>query len=320
MIKIITRIAIVLVGIAVILLGRTLFFYSGSYTPSPGAKPGYEAAVTSAAPVTDFTDVYEKGEGVALIDMAHNNDFRKEELNVLILRLVSRGLTVKFLSTDDDLEKELLGVTPEEKIRKAPKPSEEAAPGESPPVEKPPAKKEKTPDRADAFIVVSPRTEFSAEEVKMTDNFTSQGGKLLLIADPTRLTTINSLSLKFGLIFESDYLYNMKEHDLNYRNVFVAEFAQNAITKNLNKIALYSAGSVSSGNSSIAFVSENTLSSLIETRKKLSPLALAQDAKVLAISDLTFMTEPYNGVLDNNRLISNVADWLTPSAKDKKPK
>ena len=23
------------------------------------------------------------------------------------------------------------------------------------------------------------------------------------------------------------------------------------------------------------------------------------------------MTEPYNGILDNNQLISNIADWLT---------
>jgi len=49
---------------------------------------------------------------------------------------------------------------------------------------------------------------------------------------------------------------------------------------------------------------------LVETRKKLSPIALAEESKVLAISDLTFMSEPYNGALDNNRLISNIADWL----------
>ncbi len=40
-------------------------------------------------------------------------------------------------------------------------------------------------------------------------------------------------------------------------------------------------------------------------------LAQAQESKVLAIYDLTFMTEPYNGILDNNQLIANIADWLT---------
>jgi len=30
----------------------------------------------------------------------------------------------------------------------------------------------------------------------------------------------------------------------------------------------------------------------------------------LAIHDLTFITEPHNGILDNNQLIANIADWL----------
>ena len=121
---------------------------------------------------------------------------------------------------------------------------------------------------------------------------------------------MNSLSIKFRLIFEPDYLYNMKEHDINYRNIFVTEFKENAITNGLKKIALYTAGSISSADGGIAFGDENTFSSLIETRKKLSPIALANESKVLAIYDLTFMTEPHNGILDNNRLISNIANWL----------
>ncbi len=39
-------------------------------------------------------------------------------------------------------------------------------------------------------------------------------------------------------------------------------------------------------------------------------MAQAEESKVLAIYDLTFMTEPYNGILDNNQLIANIADWL----------
>ncbi|MBI2850279.1 MAG: hypothetical protein HYX80_04455 [Chloroflexi bacterium] len=316
--SIIIRIAIVVALILVIVLGRMLFFYSGSYTPSPGEEPGYEFTAAPAAPVTDFTDVYEKGEGVVLIDTAHENDFTREELDVLILRLVSRGLTVKFLTPQDDLEKELLGVAEEEQEeekRKAESPEEENPPETNSPNSNNDNNKEKKPARADAFVIVSPRDEFSNEEIKFTDNFTSQGGKLLLIADPTRDSDINSLSLKFGIIFEPDYLYNMKEHDLNYRNIFVSEFADSVITKNLKKIALYTAGSISSANSSIAFVSEGTLSNVIETRKRLSPIALTQEGEVLAVYDLTFLTEPYNGSFDNNRLIANIADWLMPPAK-----
>ncbi len=139
------------------------------------------------------------------------------------------------------------------------------------------------------------------------DEFVNNGGKLLLIADPTRSSQINSISLDFGLIFEPDYLYNMKENEINYRNIFVAEFKESEITKSIEKIALYTAGSISSADDGIAFVDQNTFSSLIETRKGLSPIALAQEAKVLAIYGLTFITEPHNGIIDNNQLISNIA-------------
>jgi len=142
------------------------------------------------------------------------------------------------------------------------------------------------------------------------EEFTEIGGKLLLIADPTKPNRINNLSIKFGLIFESDYLYNMKENDINYRNIFITDFEDNEITKDLDKLALYTAGSISSANGSISYTDKNTFSNVLETRTKLSPIAMVQEASVLAIYDLTFFVEPYNGIADNNQFISNVADWL----------
>ena len=282
----IKRIAIVLIGILVVLVGKGLFYYSGFYSPPPSEMPSYEQIVVPATPSTEFSDVYEKWEGTILIDRAHDNDFDIEELNVLTLRLISRGLTIDFY-TEHDLEEQLLGGKEEGKRVLL----------------------------EDAFVVVCPQSEFSKEERDTIDEFVSNGGKLLLIADPTRQSEINILSLQFGLIFEPGYLYNMKENDTNYRNIFVTKFKENEITKDLEKIALYTAGSITSTDCGIAFGDENTFSSVIETRKGLSPIALAQESKVLAIYDLTFIKEPYNGILSNNQLISNIADWLASPTK-----
>ena len=303
--SILVRIAIVLIGILVVMVGRGLFYYSGFYQAPPSELPSYEHIAVPAAPSTEFSDVYEKGEGIILIDLAHNNAFDKEELNVLILRLVSRGLTIKFFNPEDDLKRELLGKVEEEEplVEEEEEPLVEEE-------EEPLVEEEEELPRADAFIVVCPQSEFSKEEGETIDEFVNNEGKLLLIADPTKSSQINSISLQFGLIFEADYLYNMKENEINYRNIFVAEFKETEITKNIEKIALYTTGSISSADSGIAFVDENTFSSLIETRKRLSPIALAQESEVLAIYDLTFITEPYNGILDNNQLIANIADWL----------
>ena len=293
--SILIRIAIVLAGILVVFLGRGFFFYSGFYSPPPSEMPSYEDIIAPAVPSTEFSDIYEEGEGAILIDLAHDNAFDIAELNVLILRLVSRGLTIEFFNVGDDLEEKLLGKEDEEE-------------GDEEDLE------EELPVAA-AFIVVCPQIEFSEEERETVDEFVNNGGKLLLIADPTRPGKMNSLSLDFGLIFESDYLYNMKENDANYRNIFVTEFKENGITKNLEKIALYTVGSISSAEYGITLIDENTFSSLIESRRGLSPIALADESKVLAIYDLTFMSEPYNGTLDNNQLISNIADWLASPAE-----
>ena len=299
--SIIIRIAIVLILIIIVLLGREIFYYRGSYSPPPDETPSYEHIVIPPEPSTGFSDNYTQGEGIVLIDLAHDNTFDVEELNVLTLRLVSRGLTVEFLKEKDKLEEKLLG---EGDLGK--EELEEKELGEEELEEE---LEEEEFTTADAFIVVCPQ-EFSKDEKETVEDFVNDGGKLLLIDDPTRPDKMNSLSLGFGLIFELDYLYNMKEYETNYRNIFVSEFRENEITGKLEKIALYTAGSISSDNCSIAFVDQNTFSSLIETRKELSPMALTGESRVLAIHDLTFITEPHNGILDNNRLISNIADWL----------
>ncbi len=294
----IKRIAIVLAGILVVMLGRGFFFYSGFYTAPPSEMPSYEHIVAPAAPSTEFSDnISEEAKVTILLDRAHDNHFDIDELSVLISRLISRGVTIDFLSPEDNLKKKLLGKEDKKKEE-----GDQEKEGEEE------AEEELT--AADAFIIVCPQKEFSSKERETVDEFVNNGGQLLLIADPTRSSKMNSISLEFGLIFEADYLYNMRENDANYSNIFVSEFKRNEITENLEKIALYTAGSITSDNCSIALVDENTFSSVIETRKGLSPMALANESKVVAVYDLTFMTEPYNGIVDNNQLISNIANWL----------
>ena len=327
----IKRIAIVIGGIIIVVLARGFFFYGGFYSAPATEMPSYEEIVVPPAPSTEFSDnISEEKEGIVLIDLAHYNNFDTDELNVLMLRLISRGLNIRFLNVGDDLRKELLGeeevaeVVQEEVVSEEEEADqdeeqidqEQELSGEEE-VEKEADEEEELeeePPLPNAFIVVSPDAEFSKEEKETINEFVNNGGKLLLIADPTRRNKINSLSLEFGLIFEPDYLYNMKENEISFRNIFVTEFRENEITTNLQKIVLYIAGSISSTDHGIAFVDENTYSSVIGSRKQLSPIALAHESKVLAVYDLTFMTEPYNGALDNNQLIANIADWLASPA------
>ncbi|MBI4304455.1 MAG: hypothetical protein HY665_09000 [Chloroflexi bacterium] len=303
----IIRTVIVIAGIAVVVLGRGLFFFKGSYTPPTTEMPTYEQVIVSPAPIYQFSDnVSENAGKTVLIDLAHGNNFEMEQINGLLQRLIARGMAVRLLNDGDNLKKELLGE--EKKTETADEKEKSATENQT----------KKVKPLPDALVVISPEDEFNKEEKDAIDEFVDNGGRLLLINDPGRGSSINEIALEFGLIFESDYLYNQKENEINFRNIYVTEFKDNDITKNLKKIVLYVSGSISSADAGIAFVDQNTHSSVIESRKRLSPMALAEKSKVLAVNDLSFVTEPYSAAFDNNRLVANIADWIAKASVTRK--
>ena len=145
----------------------------------------------------------------------------------------------------------------------------------------------------------------------MVERFVDKGGRLLLIADPGRRHRANSLSERFGILFEAGYLYNVVEHDLNYRNIFVRDLRADQVTEGLRAITLHTAGSIKSTGEPLAYADVNTYSSMVERVEPFTPLVKSADGQVLAISDLTFLQPPQNTSLDNDRFISNSAHFLT---------
>ena len=142
-----------------------------------------------------------------------------------------------------------------------------------------------------------------------------KGGRLLLVSDPSSRQQINSIADQFDLDFQPDYLYNTVEYDLNYRNIVVREFQPDRLTSGLDSITLYMAGSIRSPGPGLAFVDSNTKSSLLESAGDYSPIAWGNSRNVLAIGDLSFMVPPQDSLLDNDRLVSNIADYLTDSER-----
>jgi len=231
--------------------------------------------------------------GTLLIDGIHGNDFTKSELAALISRVNDRGYEVEFMGTVgrfgnfSSLSESVRLTMMKEKLR-----------------------------RADSLAVILPIDDYTPEEVDLVERFIlRKGGKVLLIADPTRRHQINSLAERFGLAFQSDYLYNTTDYDLNFQNVFISDFREDEVTKGLEKIVLYTAGSIRTPNPGLAFTDGGTHSSMLEQIEPFYPLVKAAEGRVLALSDFTFMIPPRNAILDNNKLISNIADYLTSSQR-----
>lgn len=270
---------------AIVFLAAYLFFYpGGGYNPPAAPDIDFAAAVSYPAEPAVFADTpvfataIAADRGLLLVDTAHGNDFIPEELPTLLARVAGRGYGVAYLEDADRLAERLRA--------------------------------------AAALLVILPRDPYTEENAAAVAAFAARGGRVLLIADPGRLHLINYLAEPLGISFPSDYLYNQTEYDTNYQEIFVRDFQPDALTSGLGEIALYYAGSIDSAGPGLAFTDVNTYSSLAELSAARAPIARGPNPNVLALHDLTFMIPPYNAVRDNDRLLSNLADFLTGGQMD----
>jgi hypothetical protein len=178
---------------------------------------------------------------------------------------------------------------------------------------------------ARALVEIAPTNPFGSMETNAIIAFVRRGGTLLVLTDPTRnfgsslygsnsnmssTEVVNLLLTPFDISFNDDYVYNLVNNDGNFRNIFFEQIVDSPITENLSKIALYSAHSIRTKQTALIEGDANTLSSLTDNGANLVVAASAEDDKVFAIGDMTFLTLPYNQVADNQHLIANIAKFL----------
>ncbi len=244
---------------------------------------------------TEFEDVPEMGEGLVLLDMAHQNSFTMEDIAYLDGRLAARG--VELLPYEGgDLSLALRTVN--------------------------------------AFVVIAPLSEYTLDEILAVTRFVDQGGRLLLIGDPTRFNVVfdeedffapatiesdpiplNSLSNAFDIVYNGDYLYNTLENEGNFRNIILRKdgFAEDGLVNGVQKLAFYGSHSLQVGPTGTALITgdEDTWSSATDRPGGLTLAAVSQEGRVVALGDIHFLTQPYYTVYDNGRFIAHLADFLS---------
>ncbi len=283
--------ALVLILLGLPLAVRWLTFYEGGAIKRDVPRPNLGTIEVLAPEMVPFVDRYgAAAPGTVLVDTAHENSFEMSELSVLRTRLSARGQHLEAVETKDDLVA---------KIR-----------------------------YANALVVISPGESYEPDEVELVQAFVNKGGRLLLMTDPTRfslrfddygyvvgrdsdVTFVNDLVAQFGLAFQADYLYNTAENEGNFRNIRLTDFTENALTEGLDQVVFYAAHSIVADEPALITAGGETRSSNSERAEELAVAVLAADGAVLALGDLTFMTEPHNAVYDNDRLVANVADFLS---------
>ena len=262
------------------------FFYSGGYNPPQANLVAYQDAMPQPYPVRRHPVTPVQRKGLLLVDNAHATSYDENEISGLLARVADRGYSIEFLG---------------DRTARSFRPNERLA-----------LIREKLP-KADSFAVILPRVDYQRAELDVVDEFVRKGGRLLLIGDPGRPHDINALAEEFGILFQEGFLYNVVEHDLNFHNILVRDFSQDEVTEGLSEVVFYTAGGVKSSGTQLAFTDENTFSSMVERVEPFSPIVKSANGQILALGDFTFMLPPNSTTLDNDRLISNIADFLTNS-------
>ena len=283
---------IALAALIVPALARGLWFYRGIPNQPKISTPDYQALAISQPPLKTppAGENIKQTVGVVLFDLGHANQYQTSEVQSLHEAIAKRGGQVESISDPALLELKL--------------------------------------KYASAYVVISPSIQFTEAELRIVQEYVERGGRLLVFTDATRgilyydyftgmeinysdATAINPLLSPFGITVNNDYLYDVKNHEGNYRNVFFEEFGKSELTFGLKQVAFYGAHSIkSSSGLTLLRGAESTLSSVDDAHDSAEGgAALSGDGNVLAFGDFTFLTSPYQNTADNATLITNIADF-----------
>jgi hypothetical protein len=273
-------------------LVRAIWFYPGFSIRPTISTPDFQSLSIPTPPVkAEQADskIKEWG-GVVVMDTLHGNQFKPPELDSLVQALNQRGARVEFDNGSPTLEMRL--------------------------------------KYASAYVIISPSTVYTSDEMRWITAFVNNGGRLVVFTDATRgqitydsytgeasalpdSNIVNPILAPFGIAVEADYLYNLITNEGNFRNVFFDEFNEDELTFGLKRVAFYGTHSVKSDSGLPLFLgADQTLSSITDAGGGLSAGAVSGNGDVLALGDFTFLTPPYNNVTDNNRLIANIANFM----------
>jgi hypothetical protein len=282
-----------LICLALPILLRGLWFYQGFYLRFPSVQaPDYGnfAAPQPILSTQPFVAAKSANQRITvLFDLAHTNRFGLAEIDALTNTLLLMGTSIQSDKDGKDLQGKLQNV--------------------------------------DAYIVIAPTLAFSKENIQSIKEFISRGGRLLIVADPTRtyqnyyfdmedsVLIANQILEPYGIAYQTDYVYSITHNEGNFRNIFTIPLAENALTNKITQMVFYGSHSITGNRVSLLKGDDTTLSSGTDKGGELTVAATSKDGNILILGDMGFIVTPYNQVADNYQFILNIAEFLAGTAR-----
>lgn len=212
-------------------------------------------------------------ENLVLIDTSHGNLFTYEILGTLWGKIIINNLRITFTDITSLQELMTIGI---------PK----------------------------AMIVICPSLSYNPDEISIIRQYVDSGGKLIMIYDPSRVSSwyINSLAQEFGIYFSDGYLYDLKNNYGVYRNIILKKFEEHNLFSNVNEITLFTSAHIYGGKTKLATTFNTAYLSLTDIEDTYSPIVASDN--VIAIGDLTFLMDPFHDISDNEIFLDNLVKFI----------
>ena len=284
---------IALICLLLPIIARALWYYQGFYFGSPlDQAPEYEKfsvplPTLATQPAPNFV---ESGfSKKVLVDYAHTNRFHLAEIDSLTQALLHLHASIELDKDGKELTSKL--------------------------------------QDADAYVIIAPTTAFNIESIQTIESFVKRGGRLLIIADPTRtyqnyyvdvqnsILYANQVIDPFRIAFKTDYIYSITHNEGNYRNIFAVPAKENRLIHDIENIVFYGAHPMTGALVPLLKGDKTTLASGTDQGGDMVIAASSMDGKVLALGDMGFMVTPYHQVADNHQFVLNIAEFLAGESR-----
>lgn len=212
------------------------------------------------------------GARYALVDLSHSNWITVTQVNTLQALLVEYNCTLRYALDWKELEKLL--------------------------------------DEAEFLVIPTPWAIYKPEEAELIANYTENGGRVLLLYEPSAGWALfaNTIAARLGFAFSEGYLYNLAENFGNYRNIYAYPALNHTLVANVSRALFFTATNIYTLGRKVLVASNGTVLSTSE--REGSYVLLACTDSVVALADQTILGEPFALQEDNWALLSNIIEYL----------
>ncbi|MEF8819604.1 MAG: DUF4350 domain-containing protein [Haloferacaceae archaeon] len=231
------------------------------------------------------------GSGTVVIDAGHGNRYDRTTIEPLVRGLTRVGYDVEIYRTGDLAE---------------------------------------TLEGAKAFVVIDPSQEYRPGDVDDVRRFTGQGGRLLIVGEPNRISVsaslfgssittqesaLTTLGAAYGTSVGTAYLYNQESADANYKHLTTRPTDAEGLD-GIDRTTMYTAGAVRMrGGETLLRSAPGTVKSTTDDEQGRHPVA-ARRNDVVVLGDKSFMRADRYRVADNEAFVTYLVEFLASGDRD----